>query len=86
MTWMAPVRSPCKIDVNPLESRLKMIQESQQTGTLEVLLTTATPAPVLIFLSAFSAFAGKLANLPRLSKPYQQAQLQTEIEKLLDIP
>jgi signal transduction histidine kinase/CheY-like chemotaxis protein len=29
--------------------------------------------------------ASKLANLPRLSKPYHQAQLQAEIEKLLDI-
>jgi hypothetical protein len=29
--------------------------------------------------------AGRLANLPRLAKPYQQAQLQAEIEKLLDI-
>jgi len=39
------------------------VQEAQQTGTLEVLMTTSTPAPVLIFLSAFSAFAGKSAKL-----------------------
>jgi ABC-2 type transport system permease protein len=38
-------------------SFLKMIHESQQTGTLEVLLTTATPAAVLVSLGALSAFA-----------------------------
>jgi ABC-2 type transport system permease protein len=38
-------------------SFLKTIQESQQTGTLEVLLTTATPAAVLVSLGALSAFA-----------------------------
>jgi ABC-type polysaccharide/polyol phosphate export permease len=37
-------------------SFLKTIQESQQTGTLEVLLTTATPAAVLVSLGALSAF------------------------------
>jgi ABC-2 type transport system permease protein len=36
---------------------LRGIQEPQQTGTLEVLLTTATPAPALVFLNAVSAFA-----------------------------
>ncbi len=35
---------------------LKTIQESQQTGTLEVLLTTSTPAAVLVSLGALSAF------------------------------
>lgn len=39
---------------------LKTIQESQQTGTLEVLLTTATPAAVLVSLGAVSAFADGL--------------------------
>jgi hypothetical protein len=29
--------------------------------------------------------AGKPISLPRLSKPYQQAQLQAEIEKLLSL-
>jgi len=38
-------------------SFLRTIQESQQTGTLEVLLTTATPAAVLVSLGALSAFA-----------------------------
>lgn len=41
-------------------SFLKMIQESQQTGTLEVLLTTATPAAVLVSLGALSAFGEEL--------------------------
>ena len=49
--------------ITGVQAFLSTVQEAQQTGTLEVLLTTATPAPVLIFLSAFSAFAGKLANL-----------------------
>lgn len=37
---------------------LRAVQDAQQTGTLEVLMTTATPAPILILLSAVSAFAG----------------------------
>ena len=49
--------------ITGVQAFLSTVQEAQQTGTLEVLLTTTTPAPVLIFLSAFSAFAGKLANL-----------------------
>ncbi len=49
--------------ITGVQAFLSTVQEAQQTGTLEVLLTTATPASVLIFLSAFSAFAGKLANL-----------------------
>ena len=39
---------------------LKTIQESQQTGTLEVLLTTSTPAAVLVSLGAMSAFGEEL--------------------------
>jgi ABC-2 type transport system permease protein len=38
-------------------SFLQSIQESQRTGTLEVLMTTSTPAPVLVALGALSAFA-----------------------------
>lgn len=49
--------------ITGVQAFLSTVQEAQQTGTLEVLLTTATPAPTLIFLSAFSAFAGKLTNL-----------------------
>lgn len=39
---------------------LSAVQEAQQTGTLEVLLTTATPPATLVFLSACSSFAGKV--------------------------
>jgi ABC-2 type transport system permease protein len=38
---------------------LRTIQESQQTGTLEVLLTTSTPAPSLVALNAVSSFAAE---------------------------
>jgi len=44
--------------VTGINAFLMIVQEAQQTGTLEVLLTTSTPAPVLLFLSALSAFAG----------------------------
>ena len=37
---------------------LVTVQEAQQNGTLEVLMTTSTPPPILIFLSAISSFAG----------------------------
>jgi ABC-2 type transport system permease protein len=46
-----------------INSFLMIVQEAQQSGTLEVLMTTATPAPVLVFLSAFSSFAGNTAQL-----------------------
>jgi ABC-2 type transport system permease protein len=39
------------------------VQEAQQTGTLEVLMTTATAPSELIILSSVSAFAGNLVNL-----------------------
>lgn len=39
---------------------LSTVQESQQTGTLEVLLTTSTSAPVLVALNALSSFAAGL--------------------------
>lgn len=42
---------------------LVIVQEAQQTGTLEILMTTSTPAPVLVFLSALSAFAGHTVQL-----------------------
>ena len=46
-----------------INSFLHIIQDAQQTGTLEVLMTTSTPAPVLVFLSAMSAFAGNTLYL-----------------------
>lgn len=42
---------------------LTAVQEAQQTGTLEVLMTTSTAPAELIILSSVSAFAGKLVNL-----------------------
>lgn len=37
---------------------LQAIQQAQQGGTLEVLMTTSTPPAQLLFLSALSSFAG----------------------------
>jgi ABC-2 type transport system permease protein len=45
------------------QSFLSAVQEAQQTGTLEVLMTTATAPAELIILSSISAFAGNLVNL-----------------------
>jgi ABC-2 type transport system permease protein len=42
---------------------LSTVQEAQQTGTMEVLMTTSTPAAQLVVLSSISAFAGNLLNL-----------------------
>jgi ABC-2 type transport system permease protein len=42
---------------------LNTVQEAQQTGTLEVLMTTSTAPAELVTLSAISAFVGTLANL-----------------------
>jgi ABC-2 type transport system permease protein len=42
---------------------LGTVQEAQQNGTLEVLMTTATPPTTLVFLSALSSFAGKTITL-----------------------
>jgi ABC-2 type transport system permease protein len=42
---------------------LSAVQEAQQTGTLEVLMTTSTAPAELLVLSSISAFAGNLVNL-----------------------
>jgi len=42
---------------------LRAIQESQQTGTLEVLLTSSTSEPVLVALNAISAFGQGMLQL-----------------------
>jgi ABC-2 type transport system permease protein len=42
---------------------LSTVQEAQQTGTMEVLMTTSTPPAQLVVLSSVSAFAGNLVNL-----------------------
>src|SRR5277367_4669158 len=42
---------------------LSSVQEAQQTGTLEVLMTSSTAPAELVILSSISAFAGNLINL-----------------------
>jgi ABC-2 type transport system permease protein len=42
---------------------LNTVQEAQQTGTMEVLMTTSTSPAELLVLSSISAFAGNLVNL-----------------------
>ncbi len=42
---------------------LSVVQEAQQSGTMEVLMTTSTSPAELLILSAISAFAGSLTNL-----------------------
>jgi len=42
---------------------LQTVQEAQRTGTLEVLMTTSTSPPVLVFLSAISAFTANTFTL-----------------------
>ena len=39
------------------------VRDSQVTGTIEVLMTTSTPAPVIVFMTASSALLGRLLNL-----------------------
>ena len=46
-----------------IHSFLHTVQESQQTGTLEVLMTTATSPATLLSLSALSAFANGILQL-----------------------
>lgn len=46
-----------------VNSFLGTVQEAQQNGTLEVLMTSATSPPTLVFLSALSSFAGKTISL-----------------------
>jgi ABC-2 type transport system permease protein len=42
---------------------LRSVQEAQQTGTMEVLMTTSTEPAELVVLSSISAFAGNLVSL-----------------------
>src|SRR5438270_6237888 len=39
-----------------INSFVAVVQEAQHSGTLEVMLTTATPAPQLVILSTISSF------------------------------
>jgi signal transduction histidine kinase/DNA-binding response OmpR family regulator len=50
----------------------------------EIVRSKRPRMPVLLATGYTDLPTSKLANLPRLSKPYRQAQLQAEIEKLLD--
>ena len=50
----------------------------------EIVRSKRPHLPVLLATGYTDLPASKLANLPRLSKPYHQEQLQAEIEKLLD--
>lgn len=49
--------------VMSVQAFLSTVQEAQQTGTLEVLMTTSTAPAELVILSSISAFAGNLVNL-----------------------
>jgi CheY-like chemotaxis protein len=51
----------------------------------EIVRRTRPDLPVLLATGYTDLPAGMLASLPRLSKPYRQAQLQAEIEKLLSL-
>lgn len=53
----------CTFLIMGVNSFLSVVQEAQQTGTLEVLMTTSTPPAALVFLSAISAFAGNTVQL-----------------------
>ncbi|MBV9180563.1 MAG: ABC transporter permease [Acidobacteria bacterium] len=49
--------------VTGMYSFLRIIHDSQQTGTLEVLMTTSTRPTVLLVLSVISSFSGGLLEL-----------------------
>jgi len=51
----------------------------------EIVRSKRPDLPVLLATGYADLPAVKLANLPRLAKPYRQEQLQAEIEKLLEI-
>ena len=42
---------------------VESVRDAQVTGTMEVLMTTSTGAPTVIFLTAVSAFAGRVLRL-----------------------
>lgn len=46
-----------------IHSFLQTVQEAQQTGTLEVLMTTSTPPPILVLLSAMSVLSRNTVQL-----------------------
>ena len=48
--------------ISGIHSFFQAIQQAQQNGTLEFLMTTSTRPPVLLFLSTLSSFAGGLVQ------------------------
>ena len=46
--------------VNGVNAFVESVQESQMTGTIEVLMTTATPPPQIVLFTALSSYGGYL--------------------------
>jgi ABC-2 type transport system permease protein len=46
-----------------INSFFHVVEEAQNNGTLEILMTTSTPGPVLVFLSAMSSFGATTFQL-----------------------
>ena len=42
---------------------LDSVREAQWSGTMEVLMTTSTPGPVIVLLTAISAYGGRILHL-----------------------
>ena len=42
---------------------LESVREAQWSGTMEVLMTTSTPGPVIVLLTAISAYGGRIVDL-----------------------
>ncbi len=42
---------------------LNSVREAQWSGTMEVLMTTSTPGPVIVLLTAISAYGGRIFDL-----------------------
>jgi ABC-2 type transport system permease protein len=49
--------------VGGMSAFVHAVEEAQMTGTMEVLMTTSTPAPLMVTLSAFSVFARSGLNM-----------------------
>ncbi len=49
--------------VRGVQQSVNTVYEAQITGTMEVLMSTSTPAPVIMLLSTFSTFAGRSLHL-----------------------
>ncbi len=49
--------------VGGISACINTIHDAQLTGTMEVLMTTSTPPPIIVLLSTFSAFAGRTLHM-----------------------